>query len=373
MKKTYESEDKFMPGPGGGSRGGGFGGGSRGGGFGGGGHHGGFGGGHHGGFGGPHHHRPYGYWGPRPFFGGWYRRPYYYGGGGCLGGLLGVLLLPIVLVLIVSIMLTSIVGSAIANVANGGTIYYNEKVFQQYADDQYAAEFSKYDNYEDNLLIVFLTNEENDGYYCIAWVGDNIHSNIYNMFGDETTTFGRVVQGSVNREYYKYSLDSNLADVMDQMGARIEALNLKSSFRTPHDTQNPPVSHLTNHTSLALTEETVNASLERFTEKTDIPTVIVVDTMENVFGKTLPIGDIIIVLILAGLLGLGIFLIVRTVKNKKNNSGNGNDPNGGSGGGNNGGYGGGYGGYNNGNGFNNGGYSNGNYNNGGWNGGNYYR
>ena len=368
--KTYESEDKFMPGPGGGSRGGGFGGGSRGGGFSGGGHHGGFGGGHHGGFGGPHHHhRPYGYWGPRPFFGGWYRRPYYYGGGGCLGGLWGILMLPIIMVLLVSIMLTSIVGSAIANVANGGTIYYSEKVFQQYADDQYAAEFSKYDNYEDNLLIVFLTNEENDGYYCIAWVGDNIHSDIRNMFGDETTTFGRVVQGTVNREYYKYSLDANLADVMDQMGTRIEALSLKSSFRTPHNTQNSPVSHLTIHTSLALTEETVNSALQRFTEETDIPTVIVVDTMENVFGKTLPVGDIITVVILVGLLGLGVFLIIRAVKNKKNNGGgNGNDP-GGSGGG----YGGNFGGYNNGNGFNNGGYNNGNYNNGGWNGGNYYR
>ena len=353
-----------MPGPGGGSRGGGFGGGSRGGGFGGGGFgggHGGFGGGHHGGFGGPHHHRPYGYWGPRrPFFGGWYHRPYYYGGGGCLGGLLGVLFLPIIIILLVSVMLFNIVGSAVTNVANGGTIYYNEATFQQYADDQYAAEFSKYENYENNLLIVFLTNEENDGYYCIAWIGDNVHTDINYMFGDETTTFGRVVQGSVNREYYKYSLDSNLANVMDQMGVRIEELGLNSSFRTQREYKNPPpTSHLTNRTSLSLTEETVNEALERFTEQTDIPTVIVVDTMENVFGKTIPVGDIITVVILVGLLVLGVYLIVRALKNRKNDGGDG-----GNGGGN--GTGGGYNGYNNGNfnngnGFNNGGYSNGTY------------
>ena len=357
-----------MPGPGGGSHGGGFGGGSRGGGF-GGGHHGGFGGGHHGGFGGPHHHhRPFGYWGPRPFFGGWYHRPYYYGGGGCLGGLLGILMLPIILVILVSVMLMSIVGSAVTNVANGGTIYYSEKVFEEYADDQYAAEFSKYDNYENNILIVFLTNEENDGYYCIAWVGDNLNGNIQNMFGDETTTFGRVVQGSVNREYYKYSLDANLANVMEQMGERIEDLGLITSFRTQKEYRNPPpTSHLTNHTSLPLTEETVNAALEDFTEKTDIPAVIVIDTMENVFGKTLPIGDIIIVIVLVGLLGLGVYLIIKAVKNRKN--GDGDDPNGGNNGG-------GYGGYNNGGsygGYNNGGYNNGNYNNGGFNGGSYYR
>ena len=337
-----------MPGPGGGSRGGGFGGGSRGGGgFGGGGFGGGsFGGGHHGGFGGHHHHGPHGYWGGprRPFFGGWYRRPYYgYGGGGCLGGLLGVLLLPIVLVLIVSFMLISIVGSAVTNVTNGGSIYYDEAVFQQYADDQYAAEFSQYSNYENNLLIVFLANEEADGYYAIAWVGDNIHSQINYMFGDETTTFGRVMQGSINREYYAYSLDSNLANVMDQMGAEIDRLGLDSSFRTNKTSKNPPTSHLTNRSSLSLTEETVNDSLQAFTEKTEIPVVIVVDTMENVFGKTIPMGDIITVIFLLVILGVAIYLIVRTLKNRKNNDSNGGD--------------------NNGN-YNNGGY-NGNYNTGG--------
>ena len=259
----------------------------------------------------------------------------------------------------VSLLLVSIVGSAVANVANGGTIYYDETVFQQYADDQYAAEFSSYSNYENNLLIVFLTNDEADGYYTIAWVGDNIHSDISYMFGDETTTFGRVVQGSVNREYYAYSLDSNLATVMDQMGERIEDLGLESSFRNKKTSQNPPTSHLTNHTSMSLTEETVNDALQAFTEKTDIPAVIVVDTMENVFGKTLPISDIITVILLLAMLGLGIYLIIRALKNRKNNGGNGGNGNNGGGYNGNGGY------YNNNN--NNGYYNNNNgyYNNSG--------
>ena len=306
-----------MPGPGGGSRGGGFGGGSRGGGgFGGGG----FGGGSRGGgFGGPHHHHHhYG-----PHFGGWYHRPYYYGGGGgCLGGLLGILLLPIILLLVVSVLLVSIVGSAISNVANGGSVYYDEQVFQQYADEQYAAEFSSYSNYENNILLVFLVNEEADGYYALAWVGDNVHNSINYMFGDESTAFGQVVRGSINREYYAYSLDSNLANVMDQMGNRIDSLGLASSFRIEKENTNPPTSHLTNHSTLNLTEETVNDALKAFTEKTDIPTVIVVDTMENVFGKTIPIGDIFIVIVLLVLMGVAIYMIVKTLKNRKSNGGN---------------------------------------------------
>lgn len=329
-----------MPGPGGGSRGGGFGGGSRGGGF-GGGFGGGHGGGFGGGFGGPHHHHHHhhGYHGP--FFGGWYRRPYY-GGGGCLGGLLGAFMLPVVLILVVSVMLISFVGSAISNVANGGSIYYDEAAFQQYADDKYAAEFASYSNYENNLLIVFLTNEAADGYYTIAWVGDNIHSEISYMFGDETTTFGRVVQGTVNREYYAYSLDSNLASIMDQMGARIESLGLSSSFRTDKESSKTPTSHLTNLSTLSLTEETVNDSLQAFTEKTGIPTVIVVDSMENVFGKTIPMDDIITVVFLLVILGVAIYSIINAVKNSKKKGSNGGD--------------------NNNNNYNNGNYNTGNYN-----------
>ena len=326
-----------MPGPGGGSRGGGFGGGSRGGGFSGGG--GGFGGG---GFGGHHHHRGFG--------GGWYHRPYYYGGGGgCLGGLLGMLMLPIIILLVVGVLLVGTVGSAISNVANGGSVYYDEQVFQQYADEQYAKEFSAYPNYENNLLLIFLVNEESDGYYTIAWVGDNIHNSINYMFGGEGTMYEYVVRSSINDEYYAYSLDSNLANIMDKMGDHIDSLGLVSSFRTEKENTNPPTSHLTNYSTLKLTEETVNDALKAFTEKTDIPTVIVVDSMENVFGKTLPVFDILIVLVLLVIMGVAIFMIVRALKSRKNNGGNGGNGNN-NGNGNNGGY--------------NTNYNSGNYNNG---------
>ncbi len=329
-----------MPGPGGGSRGGGFGGGSRGGGFGGGGFGGGFGGGHH-------HHGGFGY-GPRPWgFGGFYRRPYRYGGG-CLGGLLGIIMLPIIILLVVGMLLFGIIGSAVANVASGGIISYDEQVFQQYADKRYAEEFSSSSAYEDNILIVFLTNEEADGYYAIAWVGDNIRGEINELFGDETTAFGYVMQGSVNSEYYAYSLDSNLASVMEKMTDRVEALNLDSSFRSQADRSNTVVSHLTNHSELPLAKEVVDGSCQSFTEATDIPIVIVVDTMENVFGKTLPIYDIIIVIVLIAVAVVAIVFIVKAIKKNKN-GGNGGNYNGNNT-------------YNNYNNYNNGNnYGNGNY------------
>ncbi|MGM9637952.1 MAG: hypothetical protein ACI3YK_08240 [Eubacteriales bacterium] len=302
-----------MPGPGGGSRGGGFGGGSRGGGFGGGSRGGGFGGGPRGGFGsGPH---MFG----RPFYG---RRGGCLGGfSGCLGSFIGMLMLPILLIIVVVVMLFSFLGSAFTNVSKGGEIRYDETAFQDYANSQYAAEFGSSSAYEDNLLIVFLTNEEADGYYTIAWVGDNIKSDINNMFGDEYTTFGRAVLNSVNSEYYAYSLSSNLASVMETMTNAVSQLNLESSFRSEANHSNMTVSHLTNHTDLSISEETVCNALKNFTEQTGIPTVIVVDTMENVFGKTVSTADIITVIVMVALLILAIYLIVRAFR-KRNSSNN---------------------------------------------------
>ncbi len=306
-----------MAGPGGGSRGGGFGGGSRGGGF-GGGHGGGFGGGSRGGgFGGPYHRGPrfgYGYY-RRPRFFGFGPRYYGYGGGGCLGGLLGALMAPIILLLVVGVMMFGIVGSALANVANGGIISYDERTFQDYANTEYYKAFGNSGATEDNILIVVLTNEETDGYYCIAWVGDNVQDKITLMFGDETTAFGQSMIASVP-DMYAYSLDANLALVMNTMSEKIENLGLVSSFKKEYSHESSPESHLVNYTDLALTEETVNDALVSFTETTGIPAVIVVEDMEEVFGKTLPMGDVVILVVLAVLAVVAIVSIVRTVKNR---------------------------------------------------------
>ncbi len=308
-----------MAGPGGGSRGGGFGGGSRGGGF-GGGRGGGFGGGSRGGFGGPRPHHHYGGW---HWYGGYGRRRYYGSGGGCLGGFLGMLIAPIILLIVVAALVVSFATGAFRNAFNGGTTVYDEPQFQDYANSQYMAQFGSSSAVEDNLLIVFLANEERDGYYCIAWVGDNIALPINHMFGDETTEFGRAVTSSVSNEYYEYSLDTSLAAVMTSMAQKIENLGLESSFNEESDRTNTVSSHLANYTDIELTENTVNAALTKFTEKTDIPAVIVVDTMENVFGKEMQASDIVIIVLVVALTVLAIYLIVRAIQRR--NRGEGDD------------------------------------------------
>ena len=280
------------PGGGGGSRGGGgfgggsFGGGSRGGsgGFGGGsfgsGNRGGFSGGHTpGGFGGPHHtpppphhhhhHGPH-FWGPR-------RRVYV--GGGFGGGCFSIVF---IFIFVLFLALWLLLPNEGVTINFGEEDMYNEATMQDYANDKYMQYFGSSSAVEDNILLVFLTNEACDGYYTIAWVGDNIEDDINYMFG-EYTEYGEALYNNID-EYFAYSLDSDLADVIETMTKHITDLGLSSSFYWESDRSNLADSKFVNMTSMDLTTEIVHRALVDFTDKTGIPMVIVVDSAEKVFG-----------------------------------------------------------------------------------------
>lgn len=296
------------PGGGGGSRGGGgFGGGSFGGGSFGGGSRGGggfgggsFGGRPSGGFSGgshhtpppPHHHGPYHhhhgpfFWGPR-------RRVYVGGGfgGGCFTAIV------IALFFIFGAFWLFLPANNVT--VNWGEeaiiegIVYDEATMQGYANEKYMQYFGSSSATEDNILLVMLTNEACDGYYTIAWVGDNVADEINTMFG-EYTEYGDELYNNID-EYFAYSLDSDLADVVNAMTQHITALGLDSSFYWESDQSNLADSKFVNMTTMDLTTDIVHQALVEFTEKTGIPMVIVVDSAEKVFGAdtvTVPDGAV---------------------------------------------------------------------------------
>lgn len=309
-----------MPGPGGGSRGGGARGGARGGGF-SGSRGGSFGGSRGGSFGGPrggfgprppmhhHHHMPHMHYG-----GFWPRRTYHHGGGGCMGAILA----PFIVIAFVMIMIFSAVTGSVGVTVNEMDSNYDEETFQTYADSQYRKAFGDSSAYEDNILIVLLTNENADDYYYIAWVGDHVARDINYMFGNNETELGNALYSSINMAGYWYSLDSNLAGAVDMMTKNVESLGLESSFTC--NEAHSASSKLINYTSLSLTEETVNTSLEAFTDATGIPICIVVEDFNDVFPKTasaasskvsiLPIILIVLVAIVV------VYLIVKSNKEK---------------------------------------------------------
>lgn len=248
---------------------------------------------------------------------------------------MGMLLAPIILILLAIVLIFSSLGSAFTDISNGGSSYYDEIVFQDYANEQYMAEFGSSTAYEDNLLIVFLVDEESDAYAYIAWVGDDIATKINMMFGADGTKFGNYVNTHVNQSSYKYSLSSNLAAVMERMTSEIVALDLDSNFKC--DENHAQVeSHLTNRSNLQMNPATVDKALQDFTAQTGIPAVIVVDDIADVFGKQLSSSTITTIVMAVILIIIAIVIFVSaSKKNKKNKNGSNSANNGGNNGNNN--------------------------------------
>ncbi len=273
-----------MAGPGGGSSSGGFGGGSFGGSHGGsfgGSHSGGsFGGSHGGSFGGsfhqpprsPHHHGGWHYpgrWG----------RTRVVRGGGCSS----VFIIIIFLLFAVFSMLPE--DNYVINYTDEVTSFYDEEVFQDYANENYNIVFGASESYEDNILLVFLTNKETDGYYTIAWVGDNIKYEINEMFGG-MSAYGLYMEEYFGESIFKYSLDTNYAAVINNMSESISFLGLPSSFNNSENHDSSPESRVINITDIELNDDIINGALADFTKETQIPCVLIVDYVDNVFHIT---------------------------------------------------------------------------------------
>lgn len=292
-----------MPGPGGGGRSGGGG-------------RGGFSGG---GFRGGHHHRPYmgGFWG----FGPWYY------GGGCLSGLISMALTPIILGVLVIALLVSVIFSTVSEISRGGSIQYDEQAFQAYTDRQYSEIFND-TAYEDHILLVVLTQEDGYDYAYIAWVGDHIADEVSELFGDNNTALGRAMNSNISNTDYTYSLDSDLGRVVKAMAQKIQALDLENN-RICQEANTEAPSRLYNHTALPMTEETVNDALARFVSLTGIHCSIVVEDMEDVFGRRLSFGSILLMILLVVIVVFLVTVLVKKRRGKQDPDGNslGNDRN----------------------------------------------
>lgn len=296
-----------MPGPGGGSRGGGFSGGSRGGGgsF-GGSRGGGFGGGSRGGSfgGGPMHHGPHHHHhGPIFFFG---PRRHYYGGGG--GGCGGVIVALVILGVFALAFLGMLIDSLTVGSDPNGNIIYDEGTFQSYANSEYFNAFSATEDYENNILLVYTVYEGYDGFECIAWAGDNVPTSINEMMT------GSAISSGIS-DYYEFQLSKGIAMSVDKLTDRAPASSASVDTR---------FSKLTNYSSLEMNKETVNEALVAFAEKTGINIAVVVVDGADVFGVS-ESGDAGFAIFGIVFIAIIAIIIIGSVNKSKGNGSSSND------------------------------------------------
>ena len=229
-------------------------------------------------------------------------------------------------IVIGSLVLYSSVSSALTAAANGGIVEYNEQMLHDYADVCYSEAFGQMNNYEDYLLLTVLINSENYSEFCyIAWPGDDIDYSIKELLGNNYTDLGQVMNSTINYTNYEYSLDADLAQVMNIMADKITALGLDRSH-TCYDTPESTESYLVNKTTLPMTENTVNRALTAFTEETGITVVLVVDEMEAVFGRNMPSSYILTIVICAAFVLIGVITLVKLAREKIHSKSNQNEP-----------------------------------------------
>ncbi len=306
-----------MPGPGGGSRGGGFGGGSRGGGAGGsrgGSFGGGYGGGSRGGMGGgprgPMHHGPHWY-GPR-----WYRpRPIFifggsrhYGSGGSNnnqpnnqnGGCLSSTFMTVITVFVLIMFLVAALSLVFGGDPNNN-IVYGESAFQSYANEQYYAIFGDSDEFEENILLVYTVYEGYDGFECIAWVGDDIPTNINLMLT------GDAISKNI-ADHYEFQLAKGIAMSVEELTNKLPQTS---------ETVDTSYSKLVNNSSLLVSEGTVNKALVAFAEKTGYNIAVVIADGEDVFGTSMDVGKIIGIIFIALIVVMIVMVISSHISSKK--------------------------------------------------------
>ena len=311
-----------MPGPMGGGRGGGFSGGSRGGGgFGGGSRGGGFSGGPRGGgfHGGPMHHGPYYHHHRRPifFFGPRHHGPYHHDGMGCFVGFaIALFVLCFVVIFIGAIFF----GTVDVEDHGRGNIVYDEAAFQKYANQQYYNAFSQTDEYEENILLVFVVFEGYEGYDCIAWGGNEIDYETNNLFGYD---FQNVVKGEIP-DYYEFAMTQSLKNIIYLMTQKVSVRPASSA--EGYDTS---FSRVYNDSELEINKLTVENELKAFTEKSGYPISVAIVDGEKIYGElgkdgTAPkdneinTGETIVL----ALIVLVIILIIVFFYNKKSGGGN---------------------------------------------------
>ncbi len=224
--------------------------------------------------------------------------------------IVGIVLFPLLLTIFATVIFFIYLSPTVQTIKDGGKTVYSDQVADFYRTDTYNDIFGDSSAKEDNLLIVYLVNDEGNQFYCMSKLGSNVSGSVTKLFGNEESEFGKIVKSSMDEEF-KDTFGSSLCAIVDGMGDKIQGLKLSSSFKTESDKSALAESKLINKSSLNVSEIDINASLAAFTEDTEIPAVIVIDEIETVFGKRMPIGDIALLSIL---LIVAIISIASTTK-----------------------------------------------------------
>ena len=155
---------------------------------------------------------------------------------------------------------------------------------QQYGTEKYYEIFGSSSAIEDNILLIFLADEELDDYSTMGIVGANVTYYIRVMFEDGEDYYDAVYDNFDYDDFADY-LTMGFGNVIGIMTDAITDHGFYSSFNTPSDRSSLSPSGIINQTALTLDESYITDKLEQFTEMTEIPCVLLIEYEQNVYSE----------------------------------------------------------------------------------------
>lgn len=179
---------------------------------------------------------------------------------------------------ILGIILLVFVG--ITESCGGNSAVYSDSKLEAAASAQYESSFRQTDAPEDALLLYFVEYDDDQEFYYIAWVGDHIRDESYDLLGDNSTKLGRILLQEVD-SLYTFSLSEDLTASVTRLAEELQ--KIPGSHHTCDEDRSDCPSGLINLSDHDLDEASINQAIWAFTEATDIPLVLVVEDAEDIF------------------------------------------------------------------------------------------
>ena len=247
-------------------------------------------------------------------------------------GLINVIAMPIVIIALATGILIYNLVSTISILANGGEIVYDEEVLNTYLTTNYSDSFKGTGvEQQSGMVIFFLYNEDTNQMEFTIKPGSNIRSDVTAIFATDSE-FGTYLKNNVKSDSYEATLSKSLSGVMTHMAEKVEKLDLTSNFSKNYDESKMAGSALKIKEGFGFTvkNDEINASLAAFEAETGIPVVIVLDTAVNAFGRTTPVTDILMIVLLVAVIALctaSMIKKIRTYNRLVSDFGNAAEPN----------------------------------------------
>ena len=222
----------------------------------------------------------------------------------------GIALFPVLLCIFAVVIFAVYLSPTIKMIKGDRPIVYNEQVASYYTESNYNDIYGTSSARNDNLLIVFLANEDCDQFYCFPMAGENIRKDVASVFSGKESAFGKALLEKIDLDRgYEYTLNDDLIYIIGKAEEKISSLNIASPFKNPSDRTNVVESHVVNNTTIELSSS-LDMALKDFTEETGIAITVIVDKAETVLGLKSPTSNILFLTVVGG---TAIFFVVKAI------------------------------------------------------------